>query len=121
MWFTIKKLSVGFRSLLQPIVLKVSLPALNKQTIIGVLSTLIGVVAVLSQVGIDGLMNLFILFFLSVLSTFLWEMKINSWNKFYLLKLPLNLLLNIFWLILVVKWWTTRDLIREIKSRESKN
>lgn len=73
------------------------------------------------QTGLEGLINILILFLLSVLSKFLWEMKVNSWNKLYLLKLPLNLFFNVFWLILIIKWWTNRDLIREFKIREAKS
>ena len=91
---------------------------MNKETSFGLLAALICIGVVFSQLGIEGLINIVILFILSVLSKFLWEMKVNSWNKFYLLKLPLNLFFNVFWLALAIKWWTTREIIRELKTRE---
>jgi hypothetical protein len=94
---------------------------LNKETVFGLLTVLIGIGMIAYQTGIEDLFNILILFMLSVLSKFLWEMKVNSWNKLYLLKLPLNLFFNVFWLILIIKWWTNRDLIREFKIREAKS
>jgi hypothetical protein len=94
---------------------------LNKENALGLIIVLIGRGIIVSKAGLEGLTSILILFLLSVLSKFLWEMKVNSWNKFYFLKLPLNLFFNIFWLILIIKWWTNRDLMREFKIWESNN
>jgi len=56
------------------------------------------------------------------IAVFVWTMKTDNKWKLYLIKLPLNLVINIFitgaFIHLIISWYTTKDTIKLLQKME---
>jgi hypothetical protein len=90
----------------------------HKEKAVGI-TMLLAFLGILVGIGGRGALRMAIfLAILGVFSSFLWSFKTKSQTIFYLVKIPLNILCNVFLWVLVLKAWTMRDFQKEFRQME---